>query len=68
MFLKGSQIIFNKLLLNKVEHVWLYSGGAIMGLIDCFNGDNVREKSEERNTFINLHYTERISPIPEYSS
>ena len=37
----------------------------LLGLIDCFNGDNVREKSEERNTFINLYYTERISPIPE---
>ena len=37
----------------------------LLGLIDCFNGLNVREKSEERNTFINLHYTERIGPIPE---
>ena len=37
----------------------------LLGLIDCFNGLNVREKSEERNTFINLHYMERIGPIPE---
>ena len=37
----------------------------LLGFIDCFNGDNVREKSEERNTFINLHYMERIGPIPE---
>ena len=37
----------------------------LLGLIDCFNGLNVREKSEERNTFINLHYMERIEPIPE---
>ena len=49
MKLKGSQLIFNKLLLNNVKHVWLYSGGAIMGLIDCFN------KQNKIQYFINTH-------------
>ena len=33
----GSQIIYKKLVKNNVKDVWLYSGGAIMPLIDCFN-------------------------------
>ena len=36
-FISGGQIIFNKLIQNKVKDVFLYSGGAIMPLIDCFN-------------------------------
>ena len=32
----------------------------LLGFIDCFNGDNVREKVK-KNTFINLHYMERIN-------
>ena len=36
-FISGGQIIFNKLVQNKVKDVFLYSGGAIMPLIDCFN-------------------------------
>lgn len=36
MNLKGSQIIFNKLVKNNVKDVFMYSGGAIMSLIDCF--------------------------------
>lgn len=34
--IKGSQIIYNNLLKNKVKDVFLYSGGAIMPLIDEF--------------------------------
>ena len=36
MYLTGGQIIFNKLIQNKTKNVFMYSGGAIMGLIDCF--------------------------------
>lgn len=37
----------------------------LIGLIDCFNGENVRKKSEERNTFISLNYMDRNYPEPE---
>ncbi len=36
MYSTGGQIIFNKLIQNKTKNVFMYSGGAIMGLIDCF--------------------------------
>ena len=35
--ISGGKIIFNKLIQNNVKDVWLYSGGAVMPLIDCFN-------------------------------
>jgi len=35
--LTGGEIIYNKLVKNKVKDVFMYSGGAIMPLIDCFN-------------------------------
>ena len=35
--ISGGRIIFNKLIQNNVKNVWLYSGGAVMPLIDCFN-------------------------------
>jgi len=34
--LSGAMIIYNKLLQHKVRDVFMYSGGAIMPLIDCF--------------------------------
>ena len=34
--LTGSKLIYNKLLENNVKDVFMYSGGAIMPLIDCF--------------------------------
>ena len=40
MYLNGGQIIFNKLIQNNVKNVFMYSGGAIMGLIDCFYQQN----------------------------
>ena len=36
MYLNGGQIIFNKLIQHKTRNVFMYSGGAIMNLIDCF--------------------------------
>lgn len=39
-FLSGGQIIFNKLVNRGVKDVFLYSGGAVMPLIDCFNNQN----------------------------
>ena len=38
--IKGCEIIYKKLVKNKVKDVWMYSGGAIMPLIDCFNNQN----------------------------
>jgi len=38
--IKGAEIIYKKLVKNKVKDVWMYSGGAIMPLIDCFNNQN----------------------------
>ena len=35
--ISGGKIIFNKLIQHNVKNVWLYSGGAVMPLIDCFN-------------------------------
>ena len=40
-FISGGQIIFNKLIQNKVKDVFLYSGGTIMPLIDCFNNQKI---------------------------
>ena len=40
MKITGGQIIFNKLVKNNVKNVFMYSGGAIMGLIDCFYNQN----------------------------
>lgn len=43
MYLTGGQIIFNKLIQNSTKNVFMYSGGAIMGLIDCFyNQKNIK--------------------------
>lgn len=39
-FISGGQIIFNKLVKRGVKDVFLYSGGAVMPLIDCFNNQN----------------------------
>ena len=38
--LTGAQAIYNKLNEHKVKHTWLYSGGAIMSLVDCFYNNN----------------------------
>ena len=45
--ISGGKIIFNKLIQNNVKNVWLYSGGAVMPLIDCFNNQ------ENINYYIN---------------
>ena len=34
--LTGAQVLYNKLLENNVKDAFLYSGGAIMPLVDCF--------------------------------
>ena len=49
MYLNGGQIIFNKLVQNNTKNVFMYSGGAIMTLIDCFYNQN------KINYFINTH-------------
>ena len=38
----GGEIVYNKLLENKVEKTFIYSGGAIMPLIDCFYGGLIK--------------------------
>ena len=38
--IKGCEIIYKKLVKNNIKDVWMYSGGAIMPLIDCFNNQN----------------------------
>ena len=47
--ISGGNIIFNKLIQNSVKNVWLYSGGAVMPLIDCFNNQ------KSINYFINTN-------------
>ena len=49
MYLSGGQIIFNKLIKNNVKDVWMYSGGAIMSLINCFY------KQNDINYYIHTH-------------
>ena len=49
MYLNGGQIIFNKLVQNNTKNVFMYSGGAIMGLIDCFY------KQKKINYYIHTH-------------
>ena len=46
--LSGSQIIYQKLLEKNVKDVFLYSGGSIMPLVDCFYQGPI-------NYFINSH-------------
>ena len=46
--LTGSQAVFNKLIEHEVEHAFVYSGGAIMPLIDKF-------KDSKINYYINTH-------------
>ena len=47
--LKGSKIIYNKLIQKNVKDVFIYTGGAIMSLIDHFY------KSKSINYYINTH-------------
>ena len=44
----GSRVIYEKLIENNVDNAFIYSGGAIMSLIDCFHNGNI-------NYFINTH-------------
>ena len=37
----------------------------LIGNINCFNSDKVRNKSEPRNTFISLEYENKYGPVPE---
>ena len=46
--LNGAQIIYKKLEENNVKNVFMYSGGAIMPLIDCFYNNKIKY-------FINSH-------------
>ena len=48
-YITGAQIIYNKLLQHKVKDVFIYTGGAIMPLIDEFY------KSSEINYYMNTH-------------
>ena len=38
--IKGCDIIYKKLVKNKIKDVWMYSGLNIMPIIDCFNNQN----------------------------
>lgn len=48
----GGQIVYNKLLENNVDHAFIYSGGAIMPLIDCFYKNKIKYyvNTHEQNT------------------
>lgn len=35
--ISGARLLYNKLLQNRVRDVFLYSGGAVMPLVDCFH-------------------------------
>ena len=49
--ISGGQIIYNNLVRKNVKNVFLYSGGAIMPLIDCFYKGNINYyiNSNEQN-------------------
>jgi acetolactate synthase I/II/III large subunit len=49
--MNGARIIYNKLLEHKVKDVFMYSGGAIMPLIDCFYNGKIKYyiNSHEQN-------------------
>jgi acetolactate synthase I/II/III large subunit len=49
--LSGAQIVYKKLEENNVKNVFMYSGGAIMPLIDCFYKNNIKYyiNSHEQN-------------------
>ena len=38
----GAQHIYNGLVKQNVKHIWLYSGGSIMPLIDCFKDKKIK--------------------------
>lgn len=47
----GGQIVYDRLLKNKVNHSFIYSGGAIMPLVDCFYDGKIKYyvNSHEQN-------------------
>ena len=47
-YITGGQLVYKKLQENNVKHAFIYSGGAIMPLIDCFYDGNIKY-------FINTH-------------
>ena len=47
-FLTGGQIIYNQLKNNQVKDTFIYSGGAIMPLVDCFYQGSI-------NYYVNTH-------------
>jgi len=40
LYKRCSDIFYNKLLEHQVKNVWLYSGGAIMPIVDVFHKQN----------------------------
>ena len=48
----GGEIVYNKLLENNVKDAFIYSGGAIMPLIDCFYKNKIKYyvNTHEQNT------------------
>jgi len=49
LYKRCSEIFYNKLLEHQVKNVWLYSGGAIMPIVDAFH------KQNKINYFVNVH-------------
>lgn len=40
--ISGAQYIYNSLVRKNVEHIWMYSGGSIMPLVDCFKDKKIK--------------------------
>jgi len=46
--ISGAQMIYEKLIENNTKDAFIYSGGAIMPLIDCFYDDNTVKKKKKK--------------------
>jgi thiamine pyrophosphate-dependent acetolactate synthase large subunit-like protein len=47
-----AKIIYNKLLQHNVKDAFIYTGGAIMPLIDCFHKQNEANKINYFNSLV----------------
>ena len=58
--ISGAKLIYNRFIKHNVKDVFIYSGGAIMPLIDCFheqfNNNDFNDFTNTKNNIIDYNY------------